>query len=210
MTTPIGRSGNATRVSAARQVVSDFVDTLKGDRVGLVIFQARALTLSPLTLDQAAIKQRISSLRPGLVDDGTAIGLGLSEALNLLHDSPARSRVVVLLTDGENNAGQVDPLTAAKLAKALGVRLYTIGFGGQGDALTLRQMAEPTGGRYFDARTQSELAAAYKEIGELEHSLVGERSFTSFREFAPPLIAVALALLTLEHVLRATWLRRHP
>jgi Ca-activated chloride channel homolog len=213
MTTDIGQ--HATRISAAQQVVGDFVDSLQGDRVGLVIFQSKALTLSPLTLDEAAIKQRISSLRPGLIQDGTAIGLGVSEALGLLQDSPAKSRVIVLLTDGENNAGQVDPLVAAQLAKALGVRLYTIGFsaGSSADSVDsqgLRAMAETTGARYFSAGSRDDLAAAYAEISNLERSRVGERRFTGFRELAPPLIAVALGLITVEVVLRSTWLRRFP
>lgn len=213
MTTVIGP--NATRISAARSVVGEFVTTLRGDRVALVVFQARALTLSPLTLDRVAILRRVSALQPGLLEDGTAIGLGVAEALSLLRDSPAPSRVVVLLTDGDNNAGDIDPLTASRLAQALGIRLYTIGFvGGRGssplDELTLSQMASSTGGRYFDASTQEELAAAYAEIGDLERSRVGERRFTSFRELAPPLIAAALALLALELGLRSTWLRRYP
>jgi Ca-activated chloride channel family protein len=212
MTTSLGPF--ATRISAARTVVGDFVKSLEGDRVGLVIFQSRALTLSPLTLDQAAIEQRISTLKPGLLPDGTAIGLGVTEALGLLRDSPAKSRVIVLLTDGENNAGEIDPLVAAQLAKALGVRIYTIGFTGgvpgSVDSTALRRMAEPTGGKYFDASTQADLAAAYRQIGDLERSRVGERRFTSFRELAAPLIAGALGLLTLEIVLRSTWLRRYP
>jgi Ca-activated chloride channel family protein len=216
MTAPV--TVNKTRLQAARDVVSDFVETLEGDRVGLVIFQARAVPLSPLTYDRNAIARRIDSLQPGLVDDGTAIGLGIAEALNLLRDSPARSRVVVLLTDGQNNAGEVEPAVAARMAEALGIRLYTVGFvggptgpgSGRVDAEALRRMAEPTGGRYFDARTEVELAAAYEEIGQLERSRVGERRFTSFRELAPPLAAGAMGLLALELLLRATWFRRHP
>jgi Ca-activated chloride channel family protein len=213
MTTSLGPG--VTRISAARSVVSDFIDSLSGDRIGLVTFQSRALTLSPLTLDKGAIKQRVASLKPGLLPDGTAIGMGVSEALTLLRDSAAKSRVVVLLTDGQNNSGEIDPLTAAQLAKALGVRIYTIGFTGNfgGDTVDrtmLRNMAEPTGGRYFDASTEEDLAAAYREIGDLERSRVGERTFTSFRELAPPLIAVALGLLVVEVVLRSTWLRRYP
>jgi len=213
MTTPL--RGGSTRISAVRQVVTEFVSRLEGDRAGLVVFQARALTLSPLTLDHAAIRSRVASLAPGLLEDGTAIGLGVSEALNLLRDSPARSRVVVLLTDGENNAGEIEPLTAAQLAKALGVRIYTIGFVGSSvfgsvDVATLQRMAATTGGRYYDARTQSDLAEAYRAIGDLERSRVGERQFTTFRELAPPLIVLALGLLVAELMLRSTWLRRHP
>lgn len=211
--------GGPFRLNVARDVVGDFVETLDGDRVGIVIFQSRALALSPLTHDLRAIQDRVESLRSGLVEDGTAIGLGVTEALTLLEESPARNRVVVLLTDGQNNAGDVDPMTAARVAEATGVRLYTIGFTqGPGglqqpgivDAQGLTRMAELTGGHFFDARTQTELAEAYAEIGELERSRVGERQFTRFREFAPIVAAAALALLVLDGTLRGTWLRRYP
>ena len=213
MTSPLAE-GRATRLEAARTVVTDFVNSLAGDRVGLVIFQARALTLAPLTGDLAAIRARIGTIAPGLLNDGTAIGLGLSEAVSLIKDSPAKSRVVVLLTDGENNAGTITPLQAARVAQALGIRVYTIGFAGAGGAGVDRQMltamATSTGGRSFDARTQSELAAAYKEIANLERSNLGERRFTKFREFAPWIAAGAVGLLAMDGLLRATWLRIQP
>lgn len=207
------------RIDAARRVVDDFVDSLEGDRVGLVVFQSRALALAPLTLDHEALRRTVADAGPGLLPDGTAIGLGLSEALNLLRDSPARSRIAVLLTDGQNNAGEVEPLDAAQVAKALGVRVYTIGFLATRtagalpdgvDEVTLRRIAELTDGAYYDAATEDELAAAYQTIGELERSRVGERRFTSFREFAPWLAAAALATLVVETALRATVLRRYP
>ena len=213
MTSPLAE-GRATRLEAARTVVTDFVNSLAGDRVGLVIFQARALTLAPLTGDLAAIRARIGTIAPGLLNDGTAIGLGLSEAVSLIKDSPAKSRVVVLLTDGENNAGTITPLQAARVAQALGIRVYTIGFAGAGgagvDHQMLTAMATSTGGRSFDARTQSELAAAYKEIANLERSNLGERRFTKFREFAPWIAAGAVGLLAMDGLLRATWLRTQP
>ena len=212
--------GGVTRLGAARAVVEEFVSTLRGDRVGLVLFQQRALALSPLTLDHEALTRAVRDVRSGLLPDGTAIGLGLSEALNLLRDSDARSRVAVLLTDGQNNAGEVEPLDAAQIAAALGVRVYTIGFLaprgsvgaiGQGvDEATLRRIAEVTDAAYYDAATQEELAQAYEAIGELERSRVGERRFTIFREFAPWVGSVAVALLALEAVLRGTLLRRYP
>lgn len=213
MTSPLA-GGRTTRLEAARAAVTDFVNSLAGDRVGLVIFQARALTLAPLTGDLAAIRARIGTLSPGLLNDGTAIGLGLSEAVSLIKNSPAKSRVVVLLTDGENNAGTITPLQAARVAQALGIRVYTIGFagtnGGGVDRQVLTSMAATTGGRSFDARTQSELAAAYKEIANLERSKLGERRFTTFREFAPWIAAMAVGLLATDGVLRATWLRTQP
>ncbi|MEX2446279.1 MAG: VWA domain-containing protein [Dehalococcoidia bacterium] len=205
---------SVSRLGAAQDVLADFVETLEGNRVGIVVFQARALTLSPLTSDLAAIRSRVDTLAPGLVPDGTAIGLGLSEALLLVQDSPAESRVVVLLTDGENNAGDISPLEAARVAERLGVTVYTIGFLGGGfgtiDSQMLTNMAETTGGRFFDARTTTELSEAYEEIGSLETSALGERRFTTYREFAPWIAAAAVGLLVVEGGLRATWLRRHP
>ena len=208
-----------TRLAAARTVVEEFVAGLEGDRVGLVVFQSRALVLSPLTLDHDALTRAVRAVRSDLLPDGTAIGLGVSEALNLLRDSPARSRVVVLLTDGQNNAGEVEPMEAAQIASALAIRVYTIGFradsalapdAGGIDEATLRRIASVTGAAYYDASTERELAGAYAAIGELERSRVGERRFTSFREFAPWLAAAALALITVEAALRATALRRYP
>ncbi len=203
-----------TKLAAAQRVVREFAAGLEGDRVGLVIFQSRALTMSPLTVDQLAITRAVSNLRSGLMPDGTAIGLGLAESLNLLRDSPARSRVVVLLTDGQNNGGDITPGAASALARALEIRVYTIGFGagrpGSIDAAALGQIAEATGGRFFDAATTDELAEAYAEIGRLERSVVGERRFTRYREFAPALAAAAIGALVLEAALRSTWLRRHP
>jgi Ca-activated chloride channel family protein len=210
--TPDGPS----RLEAAKTVIEDFVDNLAGDRVGFVVFQSRAIAMSPLTLDHEAIGRAVQDMSPGLVPDGTAIGLGLAESLNLLRESPARSRVVVLLTDGQNNAGEVTPVAAADLASVLGIRVYTVGFlAAPGDptnidAAVLAEIAEKTGGRTFDAATGEELAEAYDEIGRLERSLIGERRFTAYREFGPLLAAAALALLVHETVLRSTWLRRHP
>jgi Ca-activated chloride channel family protein len=217
MTTATRAAPGATRLTEARDVVNEFVETLEGDRVGLVIFQSRALALSPLTHDITAIQRRVNGLAPGLIDDGTAIGLGLSEALTLVEDSPARSRVVVLLTDGQNNAGAIAPEVAAQLATALDVRVYTIGFlsgaiGGQVpiNEVSLRAIARSTDAEYYNARSREELAQAYADIGELERSRVGERRFVTFREYAPWFLLGAIGLLLGEGALRATWLRRYP
>lgn len=213
MTSPVA-DAPTTRLDAARKVVTDFVNSLDGGRVGFVIFQARALTLAPLTTDFAAIRARIGTIQPGLVNDGTAIGLGLSEAVSLIRESSAKSRVIVLLTDGENNAGTITPAQAARVAQALGVRIYAIGFvssGGTGvDRQALAAISDSTGGRSYDARTESELARAYEEISNLERSKLGERRFTTFNEFAPYLAIVAIGLLATDGLLRATWLRTQP
>jgi Ca-activated chloride channel family protein len=217
MTASTGVTPGVTRLIEAQQVVNAFVGTLDGDRVGLVIFQSRALALSPLTHDATAIQRRVENMTTGLIDDGTAIGLGISEALTLLEDSPARSRVVVLLTDGQNNAGAISPEVAARLAAALDVRVYTIGFVSGArfgetavDAVALQAIAEATDAQYYNARSQEELAQAYVDISELEQSRVGERRFVAFREYAPWFLLGAIALLLAESALRATWLRRYP
>lgn len=203
-----------TRMEAARRVLDGFAASLQGNRMGLVAFQSRALTLSPLTSDVRSIQRRIDQLGPGLVEDGTAIGLGIAEALLLLEGSTARSRVVVLLTDGENNAGDVSPFEAARAAQALGVRIYTIGVTGgpfgQIDTRPLRDLAQLTGGDHFDARTPEELERAYEEVGALERSRIGEVRFLSFREFAPWIALVAALVLAVDVTLRSTWLRRQP
>lgn len=200
-----------TRLTAAQQAVAEFADRLDGGRIGLVAFQSRAITLSPLTADHNALKQRAKTLEPGLVEDGTAIGLGLAEALTLLGDSPARSRVVVLLSDGENNAGNVEPADAARVAQALGIRVYTVAFAGTtGAASGLRAMAITTGAQSYDARTPDELKKIYADIGNLERSRLGERKFLDFTEYGPWLAGVAVLALLSEGALRATWLRRAP
>lgn len=208
---------NETRMQAARRVLDEFAETLEGDRLGLVAFQSRALTMSPLTNDIDAIQRRIEQLGPGLIQDGTAIGLGMVEAIGLLEDSPARSRVVVLLTDGANNAGEITPFEAARIAQSLGIRVYTIGItSGQSfgidsvDREALSSMAELTDAAFYNASTAQELAAAYEEIGALERSRVGERQFIAFREYAPWLALAAVGLLLADLSLRSSWLRRQP
>jgi len=216
-TPPRGGEAGPVRLDAAKAVIEDFVAGLEGDRVGLVAFQSRALMLSPLTLDHDALLQTVRSVRTGLLPEGTAIGLGLGESVALLQDSPARSRVIVLLTDGENNAGEVDPIEAARLAEALDIRVYTIAFtglvtpaGGAPNSSTLSRIAEITEADAYAATTEEELARAYETIGALERSRIGERRFTRFEELGPALLAGAVALLVVEGVLRATVWRRYP
>lgn len=210
-----------TRLGTARVVIAEFLEGLRGDRVGLVAFRAEPFLMSPLTLDHAALAQSVAdtaTLRA--LPEGTAVGLGLAESVHLLRDSPARSRVVVLLTDGANNAGAVGPAEAAQVAAALGVRVYTIGFhdggfgGGGGadrpDARALAAVAEATGGTFALAGTEEALARAYADVRGLERSRVGERRFTTFTELGPPLAAAAVALLVLAQVGAHTAWRRYP
>lgn len=213
-TPPRGGEAGPVRLDAAKAVIEDFVESIEGDRAGLVAFQSRALMLSPLTLDHEALLQTVRDLQTGLLPEGTAIGLGLGESVALLQDSPARSRVIVLLTDGENNAGEVDPIQAARLAEALDIRVYTIAFtgivGDEPSATALARIAELTGADAYTATTEDELARAYETIGALERSRIGERQFTRFQELAPWLLGGALGLLVIETVLRTTVWRRFP
>ena len=202
-----------TRLEVAQTVITDFIEAREEDRIGLVTFRASSIVLSPLTLDYEALTQLIARVNEVNLDDGTAIGIGLSEGLNLLRESRARSRVAIVLTDGEQNAGSVQPLEASRIAESLGIRVYTIGVIAEGarssgsvnvDEEALRQMAEVTGGRYFPAESEEGLAQIYDSIEELEKSRVGRPQFGAYEELAPYFLAAALLLLVLEVGLRST------
>ncbi len=214
-------SDSETRMDAARRVARAFVaerEANGSDRIGLVMFQRRALVLSPLTLDLDAIDEMIEvSVRSGPIPDGTALGVATMEAIDLLRGSDAASRIVVVLTDGENNVPDITPNQAAAVARAVGVRLYTIGLPthvrqvGIGlSELTLIFMADETGGVYFRATDARELADAYASIADLERKRVGDEVFLATRELAPWLLTAAGLLLVLELGLRSTWWRRLP
>ncbi len=208
--------GERSRLGVAQSVLSEFIAGRENDRIGLVVFREAGLVLSPLTLDYVALDALLLSAGDLNIRDGTAIGVGLAEALNLLRESRARSRVIVLLTDGENNSGQVEPLAAARIAEALGVRVYTIGVldqGGRGsgsvvDERALTEMARITGGRYFQAESAAALEAIYERIDALETSRVGRTQFAAFNELAIYFLAAGLVLLAAELGLRSTLWRR--
>ena len=209
--------GDESRLEAARRVARDFVARRGNDRLGLVVFQSESLVLSPLTVDLDAIDRLIAdAVRTGLLRDGTAVGLALAESVDLLRESTAPSRAVVLLTDGEDNVRTVRPVQAAAVAKALGVRVYTIGVtdpeGEQGriDELALQFIAVETGGAYFHATQPDELESAYEQIDALERAQVGDDTFTRYRELAPWFLIPALALVALELAAHASWWRRAP
>lgn len=210
--------GAETRLDAARRVAREFVAERGDDRVGLVMFQRRAVVLSPLTLDLDAVDALIAgSVRSGLIPDGTGVGVALAESVNLLRASDAASRVVVLLTDGENNVPDIAPVQAAAVARALGVRVYTVGLPSLRadetvtlDELALVYIADETGGRYFRAASGEDLAAAYAEVAELERGYVGVEERLSARELAPWLLAAAAALIVLGLAARAGPLRTVP
>ena len=209
--------GGQQRIVAAKRAINDFLATLKNDRAGVVIFSAEAMTLSPLTLDYGAAQRLIQPLEPGkLLTDGTAIGTGLATALNVLRPSTARSKVVVLATDGESNTGDIQPMDAAQLAKVLGIRVYTIGVAPTGrgagdvDERLMKDMASLAGGQYYRASDEQALRNIYREIEALEKARVGSRGFIETNDASLPFVAAGAALLVLEILLAGTLFRRIP
>jgi Ca-activated chloride channel family protein len=201
------RLGTESRMEVAKRVLTDFVGGRTNDRIGLVIFKDESLVLSPLTFDYGALAQLIGDVERVNLNDGTAIGLGLAEGLNLLRESTTRSRIAVLLTDGQNNNRTIEPLAAARIAESLGIRLYTVGVLESGarqgpasnvDEEALRQMAEITGGQYFGASSSEALEEIYGSIDALEKSRLNDTQFTAYNELAVYFLAAALALLCLE------------
>ena len=220
------------RLYVAKQVAKEFVRGREQDRIGLVAFAAQSELISPLTLDYEGLSTLIDGLDFGQLPDGTAIGAGIAQSAERLRRAPGKSKVLILLTDGINNAGAVDPITAARLARAVGVRIYAIGAGIKGaapfpvddpllgrhyvlvtsevDEVTLKAVASETGGRFFRATSAELLAQIYREIGALEPSRVETRSYTRWAELGPTLLAVGLGLMALELLLGLTLLRRYP
>lgn len=218
------------RLAVAKQVAHVFVGERPQDRLGLVIFAGTAVTQCPLTLNHGVLLDLLQRVDFGMVEDGTAIGQGLATALNRLRQSRAKSRVVILLTDGDNNRGAIDPLTAADLARALGVRVYTIGVGTSGiapmpvddptfgrryimqpvviDEATLKTIADRTGGRYFRARDSQALAAIYRQIDQMEKSNLTSAAYSEWRDRGPELLFGAVLLLAVGFALSLTvWAR---
>lgn len=222
------------RLEAAKRVITEFIAEHKYDRIGVVVFAREAFSQCPPTFDYAVLRDLLGDvlLAPELgLDDGTAIGLGLAQATAMLQDSDAKSRVVILLTDGANNAGQIDPLTAAQAAKALDVKVYTIGMGRPGqvpmpvdtifgpqvqmveselDEESLQAIADATGALYFRATDTEGLREIYAQINQMEKSDVEVQVFVRYRELAAWVLFPALAGLLLEFVLRHTFLRTLP
>ena len=220
------------RIQAAKQVAADFVAGRLNDRIGLVVFAGQAFTQVPLTLDYGVLRDLMDELEVGMVEDGTAVGMGLATAVKRLNASAAESKVVVLLTDGRNNRGEIDPLTAAQMAQALGVRVYTIGAGSRGtarvpvddpvlgrryatvrvdvDEETLAEVASTTGGRYFRATDTESLASIYQEIDDLETTEIEVQNFTRYTELFHIPLAAGLLLLLVEAGLANTLLRKLP
>lgn len=220
------------RFEAARQVGSEFISGRRSDRIGLVVFAAKAFTQAPLTLDYDFLQAMLSEVEVGVIEDGTAIGTALAMAVNRIKDTEAESKVVILLTDGQNNRGELSPETAAEVAKAMNVRVYTIGVGAYGEApfvidhpfagrqrhmvpvdideTMLNKVAETTGGRYFRATNNQALRDIYDEIGELEKTRIEERIYTDYEERFADFLLPGFLLLLLGIGLDTTLFRRFP
>jgi len=215
------------RLAAAKRLASRFVQRRAGDRLGLVAFAGQAFALVPPTTDYDLLLENLASLHPGLIaDDGTAIGTALGVAINRLRESPAKSRICVLLSDGESNAGSLDPLLAAQLAHAYGIRLYTIGLGEDGfvpfgrdsttdkpryvqtrlDEATMRQLAAAADGRFFRASDNAALSRVFSEIDKLEKSDIRTQRYRSVQDFYRPYLGWGLALWLLWLALKSTFM----
>lgn len=217
------------RFIAVKNVADEFVGRRANDRIGLVVFARESITLVPPTLDHRLVRNQLDMMDMGIVRDGTAIGMGVATAINRLRDSDADTRVIVLLTDGENNAGEIDPITSSEMAAALGIRLYTIGASTEGtapypvddpvfgrryfnirvdiDEPMLTEMAEKTGGRYFRARSTEELDMVYREIDRLETSVIEEVIYTDRQDRYQLFLFPGVLLLLLSLILDRTILR---
>ena len=226
METPdFSRNGQRqTRIESAKQVIGEFISKRKDDRIGMVGFAALPYSIAPLTLDHSWLVQRMDGLRTGMLEDGTAIGDAIASAVNRLRDSKAKSRIVILLTDGINNRGELTPENAAQAAAALGIKIYTIGVGGgmpvqQGfftlppqeiDEATLKRIAEKSKAEFFRARDLKTLEDVYARIDKLEKTEIEMQQFTRFEEKAGGWLIAALILLTLEKAFSLSRFGRFP
>lgn len=212
------------RVTVAKKEAEKFVEGRENDRIGLVVFARKSYTQCPLTTDYKILKQLINDIHIGLIKDGTAIGLGLANSVNRLREGDAKNKVIILLTDGENNAGNIDPITAAELAKSYNIKVYTIGIGKSGlvpfpiedpvfgkryvqtqvnvDEKTLKRIADITGGEFFLATDSNALRQIYQQIDRLEKSKVKIKEYTSFSEQYRMFLIPALLIILLEIVFR--------
>jgi len=210
------------RLDMAKMVLARFIDMRPNDRIGLVVFGGRAYIASPLTLDHDYLQENLSRLRLHMVEDSTALGSGLATAANRLRDLKAKSKIVILMTDGANNAGTIAPLEAAQAAKALGIKVYTVGVGNDEvamqmhrpdllpDEATLQQIADLTGGKYYRADNAERFRQIYAEIDQLEKTEATINKYTEFRELFPWFILAGMGLLLLELLLGQTVFRRLP
>ena len=225
----LARDFKPDRLEASKNVATEFISGRSYDRIGLVVFSGESFTQCPLTTDHAVLINLLREIQSGMIEDGTAIGMGLATAVNRIKDSEAVSKVIILLTDGVNNRGEIAPATAAGIAKTFGIRVYTIGVGSQGmapypvqtpygiqyqnmpveiDEGILKEIAQNTGGRYFRATDNDKLEQVYSEIDKLEKSKIDVKQFTRKEEKYLNIAITAFALLIIEILLRSTVLRK--
>ena len=219
------------RIEAAKNVAAAFINGRPNDNIGLVVFAGESFTQCPLTTDHAVLLNLFKDIHPRMIEDGTAIGMGLANAVSRIKDSKAKSRVIILLTDGMNNAGEIAPTTAADISRTFGIRVYVIGVGTLGEAPypfqtpfgiqyqnvkaeidepSLKQIASITGGQYFRATDNASLRSIYDEIDQLEKTKISEEQYSKKQEEYLPFALLAFALLLLEILLRNTWLKNIP
>jgi Ca-activated chloride channel family protein len=229
----LARDFKPNRLESAKKVAMEFIDGRKNDRIGLVVFSGESFTQCPLTVDHSVLKNLLSAAEPNFLADGTAIGMGLATAVNRLRESKSTSKVIILITDGENNAGSVSPLTAAEIAQLYGIRVYTIGVGTRGMAYSpayrypngefgfdyvevrideplLKKIAEMTDAQYFRATNNEALMDIYKKIDQLEKTRFDVTEFRRKHEEFWPLVLLAALLLFTEWLLRNTLMRSIP
>ena len=219
------------RLEAAKDVAASFINGRQNDNIGLVVFAAESFTQCPLTTDHTVLLNLFKDIQPVIIQDGTSIGLGLANAVSRIKDSQAKSKVIILLTDGVNNAGEIAPVTASEIARTFGVRVYTIGVGTQGEAPypfqtafgiqyqnvpveidepTLKQIAATTGGQYFRATDNASLKAIYEEIDQMEKTKISVQEFSKKQEEYMQWALLVLLLLLVEVLLKNTLLRNIP
>ncbi len=222
---------NPNRLEAAKNVIGDFIAGRTNDRIGLVIFAGESFTQCPLTIDYNVLRNLLSEIKSGMILDGTAIGNAIANGVNRLKDSNAKSKVMILLTDGVNNAGEIDPITAAQIAQKFGIRIYTVGVGSLGEAPypfqtpfgirrqmvpveidenLLKQVSEITGGKYFRATNNRKLAEIYDEIDKLEKTKVKVTSYRHAKELYLPWAFGGFIFLLLEFSITKFYLRKLP
>lgn len=225
----LARDFKPDRLEASKNVATEFISGRPYDRIGLVVFSGESFTQCPLTTDHAVLINLMRELQSGMIEDGTAIGMGLATAVSRIKDSEAKSKVIILLTDGVNNRGEIAPATAADIAKTFGIRVYTIGVGTQGmapypvqtpfgvqyrnmqveiDEGILKEIAQTTGGQYFRATDNDKLVQVYNEIDKLEKSKIDVKQFTKKEEKYLNIALSAFSLLVLEILLRNTVLKK--
>ena len=219
------------RLEASKDVAASFINGRQNDNIGLVVFAAESFTQCPLTIDHTVLLNLFKDIQPGIIQDGTAIGLGLANAVSRIKDSQAKSKVIILLTDGVNNTGEIAPVTAAEIAKSFDVRVYTIGVGTQGEAPypiptafgiqyqnipveidepALKQIAATTGGQYFRATDNASLKEIYSEIDQMEKTKISVQEFSKKQEEYKMWALIVFALLLVELLLRNTVLKSIP